>query len=531
MQVVDSNGFLKVRLSGVSDGITIGTTAIASGTVGRVLFEGTGNVVQESANLFWDNTNGRLGIGGSPAVYNLDVKGIGIYRGGLLDLQNTTGNFTLSFYPSAGNIGIINSDILRLGRISNSTVFLQGFASGNVGINTTTDAGYKLDVNGTARVVGPTFAVGDWTSRSTSVYVRALTGGSENRGFYIGVGASNDGNAGSFTYQPTGNLLNIRSPYNSGTVALSFEGNTNSTQFHNTSGIVHSKIVSGTGNWLINTTTDDGFRLDVNGTARVSGAFQVNQSNQVIGDVSFQSGAGGGILRLLATSAGKASGSFYYDGSDVSNSAYGAFGIATSGTYFGVTGSVLFASSKNGTGVQLPMSFGGFNGSWTNWMQIKTNGNILINTTTDAGFRLDVNGTARVVNTLAVNTGNTNGQGVQIGSDSNSGIYLVSGATQFRQYSSAFEFAGLGTNVFLRTDSTRLSTRANYGISLGTYAASTPEPSAILQAVSTTQGFLPPRGSNAQMLAIASPATGLIFFDNTNNKLNCYDGTTWQPCW
>jgi hypothetical protein len=55
--------------------------------------------------------------------------------------------------------------------------------------------------------------------------------------------------------------------------------------------------------------------------------------------------------------------------------------------------------------------------------------------------------------------------------------------------------------------------------------------SAILQADSTTKGFLPPRGSNAQMLAIASPATGLIFFDTTNNKLNCYDGTNWQPCW
>lgn len=55
--------------------------------------------------------------------------------------------------------------------------------------------------------------------------------------------------------------------------------------------------------------------------------------------------------------------------------------------------------------------------------------------------------------------------------------------------------------------------------------------SALVQMDSTTKGFLPPRGSNAQMLAIASPATGLIFFDNTNNKLNCYDGTTWQPCW
>jgi hypothetical protein len=60
---------------------------------------------------------------------------------------------------------------------------------------------------------------------------------------------------------------------------------------------------------------------------------------------------------------------------------------------------------------------------------------------------------------------------------------------------------------------------------------STPAASAIIEGRSTTKGFLPPRGTNTQMLAIASPATGLIFYDTTNNKLNVYDGTTWQPCW
>ena len=44
----------------ISTGITIGTTAITSGTVGRVLFEGTGNVVQESGNLFFDSTTNIL---------------------------------------------------------------------------------------------------------------------------------------------------------------------------------------------------------------------------------------------------------------------------------------------------------------------------------------------------------------------------------------------------------------------------------------------------------------------------------------
>jgi hypothetical protein len=49
-------------------GLTIGTTPIASGTVGRVLFEGTGNVLQEDSNLFWDNTNKRLGLGATPST-------------------------------------------------------------------------------------------------------------------------------------------------------------------------------------------------------------------------------------------------------------------------------------------------------------------------------------------------------------------------------------------------------------------------------------------------------------------------------
>lgn len=44
--------------------ITIGITPITSGVVGRVLFEGAGNVVQEDSGLFWDNTNKRLNLGG-----------------------------------------------------------------------------------------------------------------------------------------------------------------------------------------------------------------------------------------------------------------------------------------------------------------------------------------------------------------------------------------------------------------------------------------------------------------------------------
>ena len=52
--------------------------------------------------------------------------------------------------------------------------------------------------------------------------------------------------------------------------------------------------------------------------------------------------------------------------------------------------------------------------------------------------------------------------------------------------------------------------------------------SARLAVNSTTQGFLPPRMTTTQKNAIASPATGLMVYDTTTNKLCCYNGSTWN---
>ena len=51
--------------------------------------------------------------------------------------------------------------------------------------------------------------------------------------------------------------------------------------------------------------------------------------------------------------------------------------------------------------------------------------------------------------------------------------------------------------------------------------------SAILQADSTTQGFLPPRMTTAQKTAIATPAAGLMVYDTDQNQMNYYNGTGW----
>jgi hypothetical protein len=321
----------------ISTGITIGTTAVTSGTVGRVLFEGTGNVVQESANLFWDNTNGRLGIGTSSPAAILHTRTASAFTFARIETTASSGSLGSAIeFKNGTNTTTIGSNLTRTyiysgqGVTENVTIN----HTGNVGINTTTDAGYKLDVNGTARVSG------------------ALT---------LGTGTSV---ASSISYGTT--------------YGVTIWGNTGS----------NSDLLL----------TDRGGNLRF----RIVNGGNILQTSSVINDISI------GVVTSVAKS------------------------IVANGTYgMTITGGV--ASLYNLS--------------------------------------------------LVENTGNN-------------GIFIDS------------------------------SGNAKVGVYNSTYNSS-----AILEAVSTTKGFLPPRGSNAQMLAIASPATGLIFFDNTNNKLNCYDGTTWQPCW
>src|SRR5687767_14289270 len=55
-----------------------------------------------------------------------------------------------------------------------------------------------------------------------------------------------------------------------------------------------------------------------------------------------------------------------------------------------------------------------------------------------------------------------------------------------------------------------------------------PDPSAILEAQSNSQGFLPPRMNTAERDAINAPAPGLIIYNTDTNCANMYIGTNWQ---
>jgi hypothetical protein len=128
-----------------------------TGVAGQVAFwSGTGSQTG-SNNLFWDNPNNRLGINRSVPTTTLDVNGqITSVSIQLLDTIGTgvainpSVNISGTLFTQFINAGQARPFIFRVGGVNAFSIF----ASGNSAFNTTTDAGFRLDVNGTARVQG-----------------------------------------------------------------------------------------------------------------------------------------------------------------------------------------------------------------------------------------------------------------------------------------------------------------------------------------------------------------------------------------
>ncbi len=68
---------------------------------------------------------------------------------------------------------------------------------------------------------------------------------------------------------------------------------------------------------------------------------------------------------------------------------------------------------------------------------------------------------------------------------------------------------------------------ATSGVNVG-IGTTNPNTSAQLDLSSTTKGFLPPRMTRAQILAIPTPAEGLIIYNTTAKKPCFYNGISWQ---
>ena len=484
----------------VSTGITIGTTAITSGTVGRVLFEGTGNVVSQSANLYWDNTNGFLGIGTSTPSTKLHVVGS--------EITFAVASGTMNFYNTPGansHFNFINSRqdsdyIFKQNRngVANSTSLVLKGLTGNVLINTTTDAGYKLDVNGTARVSGLFTVEGASqkivTSGNTitcqtlagSVTPLTITAGALSMPFStLGVATTVSGSTLSLLVLGGASNWNLASGTptvmesafgfapTSGTASFSFlrwNGTINQTGGANgiTRGLyIAPTLTSATDFRAIETTAGNVIFNGGNVGIGTSSPLDFNLVVQGVQQIRASASSFGG-LRLDSTSIRRR---------DTGTFSLGSNDVATA-------------------------------------LNIFSTNNIGINTTTDAGYKLDVNGTARV------------------GASATSGQLYIKGAVGNGQYlyldnGGADLWTIIGGSVFVIDSSATRILRANTNAQV-TINGNVNDASAQLQVESTTRGFLPPRQTQAQRTAIASPAVGLVVFQtDATEGLYVYKSTGW----
>ena len=500
-------------INAIPSGITIGTTAITSGTVGRVLFEGTGNVVSESANMTFDNATGVFQLTTTADnVFGLRLKSttgqakfkpyLNSTYGFLIESRNAADSALLPMSLSSNKLLLLDGNVVINSTSDNgaklqitsggatsattsltitntsATRLLQIWDDGNIGINTTTNAGYKLDVNGTARVSGNLFV---------------NTGSTPSSGLIIGDNTT----ASLLAYYSGGLYFKVLN-----TDAMTLTSGASGGLYIGSGGLQAS------------------YRLDVNGTARV------------VGNTLLDSG-------ILATSAAttRLQGSLnYFSHNRLSSSGTYGFDIRQVGTtrsfwrYNDGSGNTEFGS--NNYGIE-------FHGANAVRATLTAGGNFLINTTTDAGYLLDVNGIARIGSS---SIGYSNAL-LSLTSDQGTFTMKVGGGAQL-QCSSGISATVLSANDYISgvrvllggarinapttdwlsiTNSSQSANGSgNLSVNLATFGTTyaTINASAQVEIASTTKGFLPPRMTQAQRNAIASPAIGLEIYqtDATEGK-------------
>ncbi len=245
-------------------------------------------------------------------------------------------------------------------------------------------------------------------------------------------------------------------------------------------------------NSLFGTTVNAGFRVDINGTARVSGDMRINGLTVGKGnntDIT-NTAVGNGALGVSTA---------------VNNTALGCFTLQNNTTGIQNTALGRGAGAGNTTGLQ--NTYVGYNAGLVN-----TNGarNVLVGNS--AGVNLNGGGANVFI-------------GYQAGFDVTTGYNnIIIGDYAF----SGIVANNINDNIIFGTSGiikARMFDTGNWVFQNG--GTFTDIASAQVAVNSTTKGFLPPRLSTTQKNAIATPAAGLVVYDTTLNKL-CVYTTAWE---
>jgi hypothetical protein len=251
-------------------------------TSGSVLFSNGTTIAQDNANLFWDDTNNRLGIGTAVPLVSTDIRTSG--NSAITPLATVPDSATTLLIGNTGTNGV-----LALGQNNTGQSWLQGRSrlgngssfpillnplGGNVLINTTTDAGFRLDVNGSVRATGSISAA---AGVARGLFVSNTLVATANNDDLVGLDIQNTYTTGSFTGVKQFSIrasLTIRAPFFDSSTSLRFSsGGSNPIHFYlNSTSQEIARFFGTTGNLVIQnggTFTDiASARLAVNSTTQ-----------------------------------------------------------------------------------------------------------------------------------------------------------------------------------------------------------------------------------------------------------------------
>jgi hypothetical protein len=407
---------------------------------------------------------GSLGIGTNSPLYKLDVQGTS-NTVAIRSASNTSGDI---LYYATGTV----------------TGSLNAFTTS---INATGSVGASLQNNNTA--TGLAFLDINVPSASTGdPYLTFTTSGATN--WSVGIDNSDSDKL----------KISPSSSPSAGTPAITF----------------HT-----TGNTSLGSAADTGEKLQVTGTAKITGNFTGGAIVSAATEFRLNNQAFSRIAKL--DGSGGFGGGYNVDYSSVGVVTHAATG-GIAGMVYSATGSLFFYTNTSQTAGTTA----------TERMRLSSAGNLAIGAASDTGERLQVTGTAKITGNLAVDTETlfvdaTNNR-IGIGTTSPSqkldvrdGMISVqrnsdSSVVNFNVFSGVTPVSAFQINSDQSNLTTTVTSRNSYVLNLATN--------------DTARIQLKTEGHVRFVPLSAAPTTnvqsGDVYYDSTTNKLRCYNGTTWN---
>ena len=466
------------------------------------------------------------GLGGVPTTRTLTINGTSF------DLSADR-SWTISTGPTGSGTTNYVTKWTSSSALGNSLIFDNGT---NVGIGTATPTNGKFQIDAGTDVPVVALTTNSDVARyfSSVTYAGFRVIAPINTGVpYIGLNTSS-----SIGTYDVGNQKAFFAYWsdNSGYASLGYGSTSHAIVYR----VNNGNVIIGGG------TTDAGYKLDVNGTTRISGT-ELRLDNATTGVINLYSAT----PEIRFASADPTNYRFYRSGTGMILNSAGSIIQQIGGN------SAYQIDATNGHLLRSAIAGGAA------LARLTTGGNFMIGTTIDAGQRFQVNGTTRLTGDVTIvtttnarqitfeNSGlragvnisqpnNTltfnNGAGFEL--NSHNVTFFTSANTYFKGFQAAATFSYVNTsNVSCWSTLPDASVPYAWGRKLcltGGTTITVPNASAVLDIQSTTMGFLPPRMTGAQAELIGTPAAGLMVYSTDGSGATItslgwwgYNGTTW----